>query len=191
MKTIATILLLVVAVMAGATEKPRLEVTPISASRAAVTLLNPTPGMMEATFTKTDGSVIFSTRINEGIHDYQKVFDFSDVEDGNYVLTFKVNNTAVMRNIAIERGAIRVGTSNLRYDPYVALKDNTLKLSYLNFDLRNVKFTLRQNNEVVYEANLGRDFSLLRGFDVSKLESGKYETIISDGRNTYFNSFVK
>ena len=191
MKTITTTLFLLVAVMAGAIEKPRLEVTPISANRATVTLLNPAPGMLEGTFAKADGSVIYATRINEGIHDYQKVFDFSAVEDGNYVLTFKANNTSVMRDITIERGSIQVGSSNLRYDPYVALKENTLKLSYLNFDQRNVKFTLRQNNDVVYEANLGRDFSLLRGFDVSKLESGEYETIISDGSNTYFNTFVK
>lgn len=191
MKTITTTLLLMAAVMAGAIEKPRLEVTPISASRASVTLLNTAPGFLEATFSKTDGSVIYSTRTNEGIQDYQKVFDFSDVEDGNYLLTFKINNTSVMREIAIERGSIKVGDSNLRYDPYVTLKDNTLKLSYLNFDQRNVKFTLRQNNDVVYEANLGRDFSLLRGFDLSKLASGKYETVISDGRNTYFNTFVK
>jgi hypothetical protein len=123
--------------------------------------------------------------------DYRKIYDFSNLENGKYELSFKVNDTLVKRDLEIRNGAILVGASELRYDPFFKLEGDVLKLSYLNFDQNNLKLVFMKDREVVYESTLGREFNTVRGFDLSKLQKGSYDVVLADGSNDFYYTFEK
>jgi hypothetical protein len=68
-----------------------------------------------------------------------------------------------------------VGESKMKYAPHFDYSSDILKLSYLNFDEENVKFKIYSNGELVFESKLGNEFVLTTGYDLSKLEKGKYQ----------------
>lgn len=185
MKTIATMIFAVVTMVATAVEKPKMHVIPVTADRAVVALTNENPARFEITMKDQDGRVVYYKKTSETSTDYRKVFDFSDLEKGTYELSFKINNTLIKRNIEIENGAIQVSDSELRFDPYFKMDGNVLKLSYLNFDENELLLSLFKNNDVVYQSFIGKEFNTLRGFDLSKLENGRYEVVLADGNNEY------
>ena len=122
---------------------------------------------------------------------YRKVYDFSNLENGKYELSFKVDNYLVKRDIQIDRGALKIGVSELRYDPFFSQEGDVLKLSYLNFDQNNLRLTLIQGNDEVYSTTLGREFNTVRGFDLSKLQRGSYQVILADGSQHFHYSIEK
>lgn len=185
MKTIATMIFAVVTMVATAVEKPKMHVIPVTADRAVVALTNENPARFEITMKDQDGRVVYYKKTSGTSTDYRKVFDFSDLEKGTYELSFKINNTLIKRNIEIGNGAIQVNDSELRFDPYFKMDGNVLKLSYLNFDENELLLSLFKNNDVVYQSFIGKEFNTLRGFDLSKLENGRYEVVLADGDNEY------
>lgn len=191
MKRFITMLMVLATVFANAVEKPKLEVFPLSAERAAITLVNNNPVIVEVTLKSEAGTVVYYSRTKRPTADYRKIFDFSDIADGKYELEFRTGGTLVKRTIDIENEMIRVGESEMRYDPYIRVDDDVLKLSYLNFDQEELKVYLLRNNNVVFETSLGNDFNVARGFDLSKLVRGDYQLVVSAGGNDYYYSVKK
>ena len=191
MKTIGTFVLALAAMVAGAVEKPRLDIYPLSSDRAVVALFNDTPSKLEVTVKSEAGRVVYYKQTVKSDGDYRKVFDFSQLENGNYELSFKLNTTLVKRSIQVEDGALTVGVSEMRFDPFFKLEGDVLKLSYLNFDQKNLKLVFLKDREVVYETALGRDFNTIKGFDLSKLEKGRYDLLLADGNNDFYYTIEK
>ncbi len=185
MKTIGTFVLALVAVVTSAVEKPRLDVYPISADRAVVALINESPAKIEVSVKSEEGRIVYYKQSMQNTADYRKIYDFSALENGLYEISFKVNSTLVKRNIEIVNGSLKVGASELRFDPFFLVDGNMLKVSYLNFDQNNLKLIFMKDRNIVYEAALGKEFSTTKGFDISKLESGSYDVILADGSNDY------
>jgi hypothetical protein len=191
MKTIATIIIALAAMAVTAAEKPRLDVYPISEERAVVALINNQSSKHEVTVKSESGKIVYYKQTLKNDGDYRKIFDFSALENGKYELSFKLDNYLVKRNIQIEKGALKVGESEFRYDPFFRQEGDVLKLSYLNFDQNNLSLVLIKDRDVVYSTTLGREFNTVRGFDLSKLEKGRYQVVLADGTNDYYYTIEK
>lgn len=191
MKTIGTFVLALATLIATAAEKPRLDIYPISAEKAVVSLMNETPARLEVTVKSERGMIVYYKQTMKSNGDYRKIYDFSNLENGKYELSFKVNTTVVKRNLEINNGTIMVGASELRYDPFFKLEGDVLKLSYLNFDQNNLRLVFMKDREVVYESTLGREFNTVRGFDLSKLQRGSYDVVLAGGNNDFYYTFEK
>jgi hypothetical protein len=191
MKTIGTFVLALATMIATATEKPRLDIYPISAEKAVVSLMNEAPARLEVTVKSETGMIVYYKQTRKSNDAYRKIYDFSNLENGKYELSFQVNTTLVKRNLEIKNGAILVGASELRYDPFFKFEGDVLKLSYLNFDQNNLKLVFMKDREVVYESTLGSEFNTVRGFDLSKLQKGSYDVVLADGNNDFYYTFEK
>ena len=176
---------------ATAAEKPRLDVYPISEEKAVVALLNNPSSKIEITVRSEEGIIVYYKQTNSKEDNYRKIYDFSNLENGNYELSFKVNNYLVKRDIQVEKGSLKVGESEFRYDPYFRQEGEVLKLSYLNFDQNDLSISLIRNREVVFTKSLGRDFNTTRGFDLSKLERGSYQVVLADGSKDFYYTIEK
>jgi hypothetical protein len=84
-----------------------------------------------------------------------------------------------MNDFRISGKGIEVGESKVRFAPYFDFKNNELKLSYLNFDQENLKLYFYNNEGLVYESKLGRDFNITTGYDLSGLKNGNYRVVLS------------
>ncbi|MCG6188788.1 hypothetical protein [Maribellus maritimus] len=190
-KLLFTVTAFAIAAIAGAVEKPKMNVIPLTADRAIVAITNEKAAYFELSIEAEDGSMVYYKESNKPLTDYQKVFDFANLEDGSYVLNLKVNDTQLSRDIEVAHRGINVGDSKLSFDPYFDYKDNVLKFSYLNFDKENLNLSIYSKGDLVYKSKLGKNFAVSSGYDLSKLDSGEYTVILSSLSDEYAFSLVK
>jgi uncharacterized protein involved in high-affinity Fe2+ transport len=191
MKTLFTLAAVAVVIIATAVERPKMNVIPIETDRAVVAISNETPAYFEINVKAKNGSTVYYKQSNKKITDYSKIFDFSALEDGNYEISMKVNDTKIKRDIEIANNKINVGAARISYDPYVILKDDILKVSCLNFEKENLALQIYDNDGLVYNTNIGSEFAINKGFNLSNLSSGNYQVIVSGDAESYSYSINK
>lgn len=192
-KLVFTVMALAVATITTAVEKPKVSVTPITADRAVVSILNENPAVFEMSIEDKTGAIVYYKQTNNAITDYRKVYDFAGLEAGEYVFNLKVNDTKVSNNFEVSDNGIVVGESKMRFAPYFNYeeKEGVLQLSYLNFDREPLKLNFYNENGLVYKTELGKDFNIVTGYDLSKLEKGNYRVVLTSYSNEYAYDLVK
>ncbi|MBN1822676.1 MAG: hypothetical protein JXR31_05535 [Prolixibacteraceae bacterium] len=191
MKTLIVITAVAFAAIASAVEKPKMNVIPLEADKAIIALSNATPAYFEISINSEAGNTIYYKESKSKITDYKKIYDFSALNDGNYEVSVKVNDTRVKRDIEINRGKIYVGDSKVSYDPFVLVDNEILKISYLNFDEENIALKIYENGEMVYQSKLGKKFAINAGYDLSKLRAGNYQVVLEGNDELYAFSYIK
>jgi hypothetical protein len=80
---------------------------------------------------------------------------------------------------------INVGEEKTTIEPYFGYEDGILRCSYLNFNKENMSLRFFKNNELIYTKDIGRNFNLQEAMNLSKLDKGNYEAVLSAGGNEY------
>jgi len=190
-KLLFTVTALAIATVATAVEKPKLNVIPLSTDRAVVSIRNEEATKFEVSIETKDGNLVYYKQTNKPLADYQKIYDFENLVNGDYVFNLKVNDTKVSRDFSVNFSGIHVGNSEVRFDPYFKYNDGILKFSYLNFDQKDVNFKIYKDNNLIYKSKLGDDFSISSGYDLNKLEAGNYRVQLSSLGNEYSYNIEK
>jgi hypothetical protein len=191
LKFIFVMLIVIVTTIATATEKSKLFIIPLEANKAIISLRNETPTCYKMQINSETGQTVFKNESNTKVSKYQKVFNFSDLKHGNYILSFKVNNTIIYRKFDINYTNINVGNTQISYDPCFTIKNDFLKISYLNFQKEKLTLYFYNNGELVFKSKLGDEFTINAGYDLSKLEKGDYNVVLSGNKSQYSYSIVK
>jgi hypothetical protein len=194
MKTIKlafTVAALAAATIATAVEKPKMNVVPLNSERAVVSVTNVNPAIFEVSIEAENGDMVYYKQTSEPVTDFKQIYDFKNLAQGKYVLNLQVNNTKVMNDFHVSGKGIEVGESKVRFAPYFDFKNDELKLSYLNFDQENLKLYFYDNEGLVYETKLGRDFNITTGYDLSGLENGNYKVVLSSFNNEFTYNLLK
>jgi hypothetical protein len=182
MKTIKftfTAALSAIVFFSSAIERPQISVIPVSSERALISIVNETAAIFEIAIRAENGDLVYYKQTSEPLTDYNRLYDFKNLAEGKYILSLKLNDTNVSNEFVVTRKGIAVGEKKINFDPYFNFKNNELRLSYLNFEQENLNLSFYNDKGLVYEAKLGRDFSITKGYDLSKLESGNYRVILS------------
>jgi hypothetical protein len=190
-KLLTTVTAVVIVAIATAVEKPKMDVIPITADRAIVSVTNENPALFEMSIETQSGDLVYFKQTTDASTQYQKIFDFANLEKGSYVLNLKVNDTKVVREFEITSKNIHVGESKLIFDPYFSFKNDVLKFSYLNVDQEHYQLSIYNDDELVFQKKIGKNFSIQNAFDLSKLESGNYKVVLSSRNNDYAFNLVK
>jgi len=194
MKTIKFFILIsvvAIATAASAIEKPKMNVIPYENDKTIVALSNEKPALFEFSIHNEGGELIYFKRTKEEAPDYRKIYDLSNLEDGNYFFSVKVNDTKMKKEVRIAGKNITVGESQISYDPYFTFSEGQLKLSYLNFSQEPLGLNLYSNGELVYKSDLGRGFAINAGYDLSRLGKGKYDVVLTGDDDIYTYSIEK
>jgi len=184
-KLVFTVMAAAIVAIATAVEKPQMSVIPLTADRAVVSIQNEKPAYFELSVKASNGDVVYYKQSSKALTSYQKIFDFENLSNGDYTLSLKINDTQLSRNLKVNSRGIEIGESKLRFDPYFAFSGNVLKFSYLNFDQENYRLSIYDNKRLVFQSKLGNQFTLSSGFDLSKLEAGNYEVVLSSFTNKF------
>ncbi len=190
-KLLSTVMAVAIVAIATAVEKPKMNVVPITADRAVISIQNESAAKFELSIHAENGDLVYYKQSAKPLSTYQKVFDFENLKNGNYTLDLKVNDTRLLKDFAVSSEGLSIGESKLRFDPYFSFKDDVLKLSYLNFDKENYKLNIYSADGLVYQGRLGKEFGLSAGYDLSRLNSGKYDVVLSSYNNEYTFSLEK
>ncbi|WP_319499933.1 hypothetical protein [uncultured Draconibacterium sp.] len=190
-KFLTTVMALAIVAVATAVEKPKMDIVPLSEDRAVVSILNGAEALFELSIRAESGELVYYKQAASPSLTYQKIFDFKNIEDGDYTMDLRVNDTRLIKDIKVSSKGIVVGESKMRIDPYFGFSDNVLKLTYLNFDQENLSLNIYDETGLVYESKLGQDFNIAKGFDLAALAAGEYEVILTSRNNDFTFSLVK
>lgn len=190
-KLLLTATVVAIVAIATAVEKPKMSVVPLAANQAVISITNENPAYFEVSIETPNGDLVYYKQSSKPLTRYQKTFDVTNLENGNYILSLKVNDTKLTKEIEIASSNIYVGDSKLRFDPFFSFDDNLLKFSFLNFEEENFKLNILKNGELVYQKKLGKNFTLSKGYDLSNLKSGNYEVLLTSYQNKFTYSLVK
>lgn len=163
----------------------KVNILPLTSETAVVAISNTTASNFQISIENEKGETIYYKETGADNKDYRKVFDFSNLEDGDYKLTASIDGLTTERSFKIENKNIAVGKEKSNMEPYFAYKEGVLKLSYLNFSEENLSLNLYNNYDLVYSKNIGDKFNVNEGFDLSKLERGNYSVVLSTDNKSY------
>ena len=171
----------------------KVNILPLTADKAVVAISNTDAANFKISIENNNGETVYYKETEAGSKDYRKIFDFSDLDRGEYKLSVSVNGSTTQRMFKIENKNIAVGKEKSLMEPYFAYKDGVLKLSYLNFPEENLSLNFYDgSNNLVYTKNLGNNFNVIEGYNLSKLGKGTYSVILtSDSKNYPYNFDVK
>lgn len=183
--------LIAVATTVTAVERPEVNLIPVNAGQAVVSVKNENAAYFELGIYTSRGGMVYYKQTNEQVKDYRKVYDFTNLAKGNYIFSLKVNDTQVTKDFEVTATGIKVGKQKVSYDPYFNFENNELKFSYLNFEREDLKLLIYNNEGLVYEKNLGNEFSVTKGLDLSSLNEGSYFIVLNSLDKEFSFNIVK
>ena len=167
----------------------KVNIVPLNSEKAVVAISSTDAANLQISIENENGEKVYYKEADAENSDYSKVFDFSNLEVGDYKLSVSTNGLTTERPFSIDKKNIEVGKEKYLMEPYISYKDGALKLSYLNFPEENVNLNLYTNNDLVYSKEIGNKFNVLEGYDLSKLEKGNYTVVLSSWSSLHSYDF--
>lgn len=169
--------------MAGGNLK--VNILPLTSETAVVAISTVDASNLQISIENSRGEKVYYKETDADNKDYRKIFDFSNLEKGDYKLLVTTNGFTTERAFSIDKESIAVGKEKSLIEPYFAYKNGVLKISYLNFPEEKLSLDFYANNDLVYSKQIGNKFNVLEGFDLSKLEKGNYQVVLSSDSKSY------
>jgi hypothetical protein len=181
-----TALAILVAATVSATKLPTMNIIPVQKEKALVAIESVSPSNFELTIQNSNGETLYYKKSESPVQKYSMVINFHELDLGNYEVSLTYGNCKLSRVVTIKNhGVIIVGEEITQFAPSYKFEENLLKVSYLNNKLRNVNMSIYQDGRFIAGKKLGKDMCIQKIFDLSKLENGKYEVVLSDRVNEY------
>jgi hypothetical protein len=162
----------------------KVNILPLTSETAVVAISSVDASNLQISIENENGEKVYYKEADAENKDYRKVFDFSNLERGDYKLSVTTNGLTTERNFSIDKN-IAVGKEKSLIEPYFAYKNGVLKVSYLNFPEENVSLNFYANNDLVYSKEIGTKFNVTEGYDLSKLDKGSYSVVLSTDSKSY------
>ena len=177
---ILTILAFLIVSVGFAAEFPTMNVIPVENNKAMLAYNAPAAATLEITLTDCNGNILYFKKTSEQKKELNQVFDFSEFEDGHYCVSVNYGNKSISRNLLIDGEKIKVGEPTRCYEPYFCLEKKMLNISLYNSPQKQVYVNIYKDGDHVNGFKLGKDLAIQKRLDLSKLETGKYEVIVTD-----------
>lgn len=158
-----------------------LNMIPLKNEKAAVAISTLSNNNFNVTISDDKGQIFYFQENADQGDVFQKIYNFENLEDGTYNLTVLSDGVTTERQFQKQRGRILVGDEKTTLEPFFGFEGDLLRCSYLNFN--NDKVTLHfygESGELVSK-QFGKEFSIQQALDLSKLEKGNYEAVLSAG----------
>jgi hypothetical protein len=174
-----------------ATEIPKMNIIPLKDTRTLVAISQNTPAINEISIISEEGTIVYFKQSKKVTTGYKKVFDLSQLEDGTYTVQLKAGTATVKRELEINDGTILVTAQITELDPFFVFDNDVVKVSYLNFEEKDVAVSVFNKGQLIYTSNLGNEFTIHRGINLSKLERGNYNIMLANADNKYWFSVTR
>ena len=189
MKTILKVtLVLALAAFAGnifAAGNLRVNILPVSGKKAVIAVLTCCNSNYNISIINEEGRIVYSKEDLEPIEDYLHEFDLTQLQDGKYKVKVMSQDITTERKFRKTIDGVKVGKEITTIKPYFGYKDGILRCTYLNFPKDNLMLYFLKGNKLLYSKELDKTFNVTEGMNLSRLESGNYEVILTAGDKEY------
>jgi len=168
-----------------ATGNLKVNIQPISAEKALVAISSLIDSSLKITVEDSQGRIVYYKEVAEPTGDYKKVYNFSDLDAGNYKLSVESERLTSECSFEIKNWKIEVGNEKTTIEPFFGYNDGLLKCSYLNFPKDDLTLYFFDQKQLIYTKEIGRNFNVSEALNLSKLDKGNYTAILSTKDKDY------
>ncbi|WP_163324959.1 hypothetical protein [Draconibacterium mangrovi] len=144
----------------------------------------------EIELTDEYGNSIYEMNSEVPRSEMEKRYDFSALDNGTYWYYVRTGDEEIRKQLSIEYGEVEVMDVRKTVEPYFFQEGDQIILSYLNFENENINLYVYENNTLLTEVALGKDFAIHKAIDLSKLNYGEYEVVLTNENDIYEHSVV-
>lgn len=116
---------------------------------------------------------------------HTKMYDFTHLPDGKYIVEVNFDGSEVSRNFYIEgeHVMVKIDEYETNVEPLIHLNDkNQLTVSYINDEKDYGYLKIYDSNaKAVFDNALGNSLNLHNRYDLSNLPDGQYEVVFTAG----------
>lgn len=189
---VLTVLAVFVAATVFATQLPTMNVIPVENEKALVAFETMSAASFELSLKNQRGETVYYKKSDEPVKNYRLIFDLGNLDEGNYHVTLKHGNCTLDRQITVSNGKnLAVGEETRMFSPYCKFENDILQVSYLNCTQKNVFLTIYSDGQYVTGRKLGKEMCIQKAFDLSKLEKGNYDVVLSNNSSEFQFAFHK
>lgn len=177
---VLTTLALLIAAIGSATDLPQMSISQVEEDKALVSYTANTPTPLEITLTDCHGDVLYFKRTEKRHSEYREVFDFAELNDGEYCVSINFGHQSVSRKLNVQNQKILVGAPLHCFEPCFNLQDGMLNVSFFNAPAEQVYVNIYKDGIRIDGAKLGKDLAIQKQLDMTGLQPGDYEVVITD-----------
>jgi hypothetical protein len=190
--TITVLAILLTANFAWSSGNVKLIITPGEKESALVEISKRPQTEVEIEVKNDFGDIVFYKLITEPVANYTRKYDFSAMENGNYLLSVTSASETNEARFKIHNGLISLQDERKVMVPHFKVDGNIGKLSYLNFPMESLDLYVYDKNLMVYHKKIEPDFAIHEGLDLSRLVPGDYQIVLANEYDSYeYNVNVK
>ncbi len=156
-------------------------------NKAVISLVEIEARQVNLSIENDDETVIFYSAHIKNTADFSRVFNFSQLADGNYVIVVKWNNEIVKKPISIKDSKVIVKETELIKEPIFRFSDKNLLVFFNNPSESKTEVKIMGETGVFFEDS-GTEANFARKYDLSNLPAGEYEVILSAKRKSFGHS---
>lgn len=136
------------------------------------------------------GIVIHNDLISKN-SEYEKLFNFSQVEDGVYTVVTKTGYTTVAKTIELDNNNLSVINKEFSYEPIFKIDGDILTVNYLNRSNQDISIYLLDSAKDYYKEEGDNSISYGKMLNIKKLPLGEYKVVLAVGEKEYNYNFKR
>jgi len=164
---------------------------------AIVSAQNSFSETFKVTIVNAAGETLYASPRIKSSNSFQKLFDLSSVNNGDYKVILSGKNARVVESFSVvDHKVVKKEAKKLaeaeKANTFFRTSGDKLYISHLNF--LNDELTIKINDakgEEVYNSELPSNSTYSGLFDISKLPAGKYQVCLTSGEKMYSYDFRK
>lgn len=136
---------------------------------------------------------VYSETISPSQHVYDKTFDLSSLESGNYMVTVRTGNHEIRQPFSLREHIVTIDHKK-RFEiflPQINISQESIDLNLLNRRLATVKITILDNRgDLVYEDLVPNVLSVQKRYNIRHLENGHYTLVVRTPERVFYQDFL-
>lgn len=180
-----TALVLFVVSTISASNLPKMSVELVADKIIEVDFESVKPCPVEITISERSGNVVYYVQSLKRDCEFSKIFDFSELKNGTYQVSLNYGNQSLTRELQVGNENLKIGPPRNYYEPYYKLENGKLDISFLNVACKNVYLRVYKDGEFVSGVKLGKEMNIQKRMDLTKLEKGKYNLVLTEELDTH------
>ncbi len=186
-KVLFTAALVIVAGVVMATGNLSVNISEAEGANAHVRVTNAVASHFEMEIRNANNDIIYYKQMQQPSKLILNTYDFSQLNDGEYTFTVKLDKEMNRAVFAVDKGEVKVVDQIKQVDPYFGFNNEQLNISYLNHATGDVRLYLYEDktSRLIHEDDLGSAFVVNHAIDVSKLDKGNYSAVLESNNGTY------
>lgn len=171
-----------------ATETSKMNVTPMDETKLLIAVIPDAQTANEISILNQSGDLMYFKRLKKGSAGYKRVYDLSQLVNGDYEVRLKYGKTSLTKTININDGVISLVEEKQEIPPHFLKADGGVNLTYLNFAEKNVFISVYKQGQLLQITNLGSDFTIHKKINFSALKKGKYDILLAGADKEFWFS---